>query len=47
MDLMSQYNKVDYSDMTGSFSVFFAEEVVVRLSDIELQLERARKRVST
>jgi hypothetical protein len=42
MDLMSQYNKVDYGDMTGSFSVFFAEEVVGRLSDIELQLERAR-----
>ena len=42
MGLMTHYNKVDYGDMTGSFSVFFAEEVVGRLSNIDFQLERAK-----
>jgi hypothetical protein len=42
MDLMDQYNKFEYGEVTGSFSVFFAEEVIGRLLDIDAQLKRAR-----
>lgn len=41
MGLMQQYNKHDYGLVTGSFSVFFAEEVIGRLSNIDSQLTHA------